>query len=63
MEKEFAASNGVIQGCPLSVLLLNLLMNTWARSLKAGITTAMPKVYAEDAGVLSKNSCDIDIAR
>ena len=28
--KEFAASNGVIQGCPLSVLLLNLLVNTWA---------------------------------
>lgn len=30
VEKKFVASNGVIQGCPLSVLLLNLLMNTWA---------------------------------
>ena len=60
--KEFVASDGVIQGCPLSVLLLNLLMNTWARSVKAGTTTAMPKVYADDAGVLSKNSEDIDIA-
>ena len=62
VEKEFVASNGVIQGCPLSVLLLNLLMNTWARSVKTETTTAMPKVYADDAGVLSKNSCDIDIA-
>ena len=60
--KEFVASNGVIQRCPLSVLLLNLLMNTWARSVKTETTTAMPKVYADDAGVLSKNSCDIDIA-
>ena len=60
--KEIVASNGVIQGCPLSVLLLNLLMNTWARSVKAGTTTAMPKVHADDAGVLSKNSRDIDIA-
>ena len=60
--REFAASNGIIQGCPLSVLLLNLLMNTWARSVKAGTTTAMPKVYADDAGVLSENSEDIDIA-
>ena len=62
MGKEFVASNGVIQGCPLSVLLLNLLMNTWARSVKAGTTTAMPKENADDAGVLSKNSRDIDIA-
>ena len=52
----------VIQGCPLNVLLINLLMNTWARSVKTETTTAMPKVYADDAGVLSKNSCDIDIA-
>ena len=52
VEKEFIASNGVIQGCPLSVLSLNLLMNTWARSVKTVTTTAMPKVYA-DAGVLS----------
>ena len=43
VEKEFVASNGVIQGCPLSVLLLNLLMNTWARSLKVGTSSAMPK--------------------
>ena len=60
VEKEFVASNGVIPGCPLSVLLLNLLMDTWARSVKAGTTTAMPK---DDAGVLSKNSRDIDIAQ
>ena len=62
MEKEHVDSNGVIRGCPLSVLLLNLLMNTWARSVKTVTTTAMPKVHADDAGVLSKNSHDIDIA-
>ena len=33
-------------------------MNMWARSVK----TETPKVHAEDAGVHSKNSCDIDIA-
>ena len=42
VEKEFVASNGVIQGRPLSVLLLNFLMNTWARSFfpQAGELTA-----------------------
>ena len=59
--QESAASNGIIQGCPLSVLLLNVLMNTWARSVKAGTTAGMPKVDADDAGVLSKDSEDIDI--
>ena len=62
VEKEFVASHGIIQGCPLSVLLLNLLVNAWARSVKAGTTTTMPKFYADDAGVLSTNSEDIDIA-
>ena len=44
--KEFVASNGIIEGCPLGVLWLNVLRNT----------TAMPKVYVDDAGVLSGNS-------
>ena len=59
--KEFQASNGIIQVCPLSVLLLNLPMNTWVRSVQAGTVTAMPKVYA-DARVLSKASEDMDVA-
>ena len=55
--------NGIIEGCFLSVLLLFLFfMNMWARSVKAGTTTAMPKVFADDAGVLRKKSEDIDIA-
>ena len=60
--KEFAASNGIIQCCPLSVPLLNFLMNTWARCVKAGTTAAMPKVHTDDAGVLSNYSDDIDVA-
>ena len=51
----------IIHGCLLSVLLQHLLMNTWARSVKAGTDTAMPEVYA-DAGVFSKVSEDIDVA-
>ena len=59
---KFAASNGIIQGCLLTVLILNLLMNTWARSMKVGPTAAMPKVFADDAGVFNKNSEDVDVA-
>ena len=59
---EFAASTGIVQSCPLSVLSLNLLMNTWARSVKVGTIAAMEKVYADDAGVLSKNCEEVDVA-
>ena len=31
-------------------------MQTWARSVIAGTVASMPKVYADDAGVLSKAS-------
>ena len=60
--KEYAASNGIIQGSSLRVLSLNFLKNTWARSVQAGTTAAMPTVYAVDAGVLSKDGEDIDVA-
>ena len=46
----------------MSVILLNLLMNTWTRSVKAGTVAAMPKVYDDDAGILSTDSEDIDAA-
>ena len=47
--KEFAASNGIIQGCLLSVLLLKFIMNTRARSVKARTEA------------FSKDSEDIDV--
>ena len=50
---DFAPLSGIIQGCHLGVLLLDLLMNTWARSVRAGTVTAMPKIRADDAGVLT----------
>ena len=37
-------------------------MNTWARSVKAGTIAALPKLYADDAGVLNKDSVDINVA-
>lgn len=39
---EFLATNGIIQGCPVSVVLLNLLVNVWARSVNAEVPAALP---------------------
>lgn len=52
--QEFKATNGIIQGCPLSVVLLNLLVNVWARAVKAEVPKAGPCGYADDTGATSK---------
>ena len=48
--------------CLLNVFFLNLLMNAWARYVTVGTIAAMPKVYADDAGVLCNNCDDVDVA-
>ena len=51
------------QMCALELVLLGWMWSpSFARSVKTETTTAMPKVCADDAGVLSKNICDVDIA-
>ena len=62
--KEFAASIvGMIQGCTLRVLLFDLVMKTWARSVKAETVIAMAKVHDADAGVLSEVGEDVDVQK
>ena len=46
----FASSNGRLQGCPLSVLLLNMYIETWCRTIKATVPEARPRGYADDIG-------------
>ena len=49
----FQATNGIIQGCLLSVVLLNLLVNVWARAVKDEVPQACPSGYADDTGATS----------
>jgi hypothetical protein len=46
----FGTTNGLLQGCPLSVVLLNLLVSVWARAV-TGETDAEVDAYADDTGV------------
>ena len=49
--KEFRATNGILQGCPLSVILLNLLVSVWAKAIDVE-TGADPMAYADDTTVI-----------
>ena len=48
----FACTNGILQGCPLSVVLLNALVSVWASAVRSE-TEADPVAYADDAGATS----------
>ena len=51
----FRASNGIIQGCPLSVMLLNILMNVWARAVRSEAPEVTPAVFADDVGAYTSS--------
>ena len=53
--QEFRATNGILQGCHLSVILLNLLVSVWCRTVAAE-TAALPEAYADDTGVMGSRS-------
>ena len=48
--QEFKSTNAIIQGCPLRVVLLNLLVSVWARAVIAEVPQASPCGYAGDTG-------------
>ena len=54
--EEFRATNGILQGCPLSVVLLNLLVHTWAKALETEAPGVDPFGFADDTGATASDS-------
>ena len=46
----FVATNGILQGCPLSIIMLNLLVNVWVKAVKSEVPDANPYGFADDTG-------------
>ena len=44
--EEFAATNGILQGCPLSVVLLNGMAAIWSRAVAACTSAVSFKAFA-----------------
>ena len=49
--EEFGGTNGVLQGCPISVILMNMLMHIWC-SVVEHETEASPSCFADDASAV-----------
>ena len=48
--KSFVSTNGILQGCPLSIIMLNLLVNVWVKAVKSEVPDANPYGFADDTG-------------
>ena len=51
--RAFRSTRGILQGCPLSVALLNIIMEVWCRLISSK-TGARPKCYADDATAIAR---------
>ena len=51
--KPFSSTNGIMQGCPVSVILLNLLVTVWIRAVDTDDPSAKPFGFADDTGAIA----------
>eukprot|EP00973_Karenia_brevis_P037697 5201716-Karenia_brevis.AAC.1 len=50
--KEFVSSNGILQGCPISVIFLNALMSVWSQAVEKEVVSSSAESYADDTQAL-----------
>ncbi len=52
----FVSTNGILQGCPLSVILLNMLINVWANAVEVEVPDASVHSFADDTGAIATDA-------
>ena len=57
--KAFRATNGILQGCPLPVVALNLLVSLWASAVAAECPDAEPRAFADDTGARTAKGVEV----
>ncbi|KAJ9460018.1 hypothetical protein DIPPA_25045 [Diplonema papillatum] len=57
----FVPTNGIMQGCPLSVILINVIISVWMRHV-ADIEAAIPLSYVDDVYAMLKTFADLEEA-
>eukprot|EP00973_Karenia_brevis_P011460 1551292-Karenia_brevis.AAC.1 len=52
--REYKATNGILQGCPLSITLLNALVAVWCHAVKNAAPEAEVFAYVDDTGAVAE---------
>ena len=58
----FTATNGIMQGCPMSVLMLNALIGVLARVLHRGVSPLINQSFVDDVTLLAKTEDKLQAA-
>eukprot|EP00973_Karenia_brevis_P048622 6750232-Karenia_brevis.AAC.1 len=60
----FHAVNGILKGCPVSVVLVNALMSVWARAVEDMVQKSEAVTFADDKyAVVHSRACVTKVAR
>ena len=59
---EFSSTNGILQGCPLSALLLNLIVRVWCTAIETHCPEVLPRAYADDGNLISSSTEHLRVA-
>ena len=52
---------GILQGCPLSMMALNCVVNIWLRSLSDKVPRCRPRAYADDVSITTDGSSSLEV--
>ena len=55
----FHSTNGILQGCPLSIVFLNLLVHVWVAAVEHEAPNTDPAGYADDTGALAGDTAEL----
>ena len=59
MGESFTSTNGILQGCPLSVVLLNMMIHIWVEVIGEKVPLANPSAYADDLSAIAATAREI----
>ena len=54
--KSFTPHNGIVQGCPLSMMVLVSLITNWLEYVQSHVPEATPRSYADDLSVCAQHA-------
>ena len=60
--EEYTTTNGILQGCPLSMVLLNALVSVWCRAVEVEAPDATASAYVDDTYVTAGRPSAVNTA-
>ena len=57
----FKSTNGILQGCAISVILINLFAQVWVNTILAEAPGVQPRGYADDLAMAASKALELKV--